>query len=323
MDIAGAIANWGLATGRTFGGSAHDFALSHLGDFIAGTWPGGSERSVILSLIPSSGGGVVEELLVETPNGGEAVTSPYDYGGSGDGNGATVIGGHVDSGVEFLGPGGEYATVNPDVGIIDYATASQRFQEAGAGAIVALLPVAIAIGRSVGLKVLRLATNWKVLLGAEAVDLATPGIDLPSPTDIPGGALALLKEVFVDIPVSVGSQFFGLGGGGGGAPVGMHGNPVKSWTTPGGYRHWLYADGWTAHERKNGTIKWYKPPKPIVYVPGGRESRKTINALARIYKKGRNQAKDTYGLVDKKAPTPRKPDVIIQESGRGGVQVSR
>ena len=317
-DIAVAISEWGQMTGRIVGGSYIDFGLSRLAAFMDGSFPGDPiERGRILNLIRPSGTPEGAEgpsgASADGTSGGDGVSSPYDYGQNGQTNESGAVA-DPSGDVHFLGAQGEYAG--------GYLTLDQVQESSALAALLPIILGAAAVARVAGATVLRFATNWRVLAGAEGIDLSTPGIDLPSPSDVPGAMLEIARTIFIDVP----GQFIGFGGGGGGGFPGgvlasMHGPAVKEWTTPGGYRHWLFQDGWTAHERKNGTIRWYKPKKPIVYVPGGPLSRRAAYRLAKLYKQTRDDAKKTFNLVDRKAAGAGKPQIDIVETGPGDVVV--
>lgn len=82
----------------------------------------------------------------------------------------------------------------------------------------------------------------------------------------------------------------------------QHGPVVKTWMAPkvNGRPFVMFADGWIAVQRLNGTWHFYKPKKPVVYVPGGPMSRKTAKRLAELYQQEKKRAKKTFGLVDSK-----------------------
>ena len=84
------------------------------------------------------------------------------------------------------------------------------------------------------------------------------------------------------------------------------------------YRLWSF---WLAARKSTGAWKFWKPKKPVVYVPGGNNSRAQMRKLARIYKMSRDQAKKDFGLVDKRTSS-RTPTVKVSESGPGSVRIT-
>jgi hypothetical protein len=194
------------------------------------------------------------------------------------------------------------------------------------GALGALGRIASGLGLG---GVFRWAKNnpFKAILGAEGIDLSTPGIDLPSPSDIPGviaelgkGGLDLVKDLVV-IPPRILSQFFGLGGDDGMSWATLqHGPVVNSWEA-NGVPFVQFADGWQAARKLTGVWSFWKPKKPVVYVPGGPMSRKVAQRMAKIYQRERKNAKKTFNLVEPK-PRSSTPTVRITESGPGNVRVS-
>lgn len=210
----------------------------------------------------------------------------------------------------------------------------------GAGTIAPATYRALALIGAVQ-PVAKLSRLWKGIIGAEAIDLLTPGFDLPSPSDLPGaiaeipGATWDLVKTMVDIGGRVGSQFFGPGGrdaskirvGVAGIWAGMewaeaqHGPVVSTWEA-NGVPFVQFMDGWQAAQKLTGAWKFWKPKKPVVYVPGGPMSRRTAIRMAGIYKRARNDAKKTFNLVDSK-PRGRTASVEVTESGPGSVTVKR
>jgi hypothetical protein len=80
-------------------------------------------------------------------------------------------------------------------------------------------------------------------------------------------------------------------------------------------------DGWQAAQKRNGTWKFWKPKKPVVYVPGGPMSKKNARRLASIYNAEKKRAKKEFNLVDSRqgqGARAAKPTVIV-ETGPGSV----
>ena len=81
-------------------------------------------------------------------------------------------------------------------------------------------------------------------------------------------------------------------------------------------------DGWQAAQKRNGTWKFWKPKKPVVYVPGGPMSKKNARRLASIYNAEKKRAKKEFNLVDSRqgqgTRNGQKPTVIV-ETGPGGI----
>jgi hypothetical protein len=112
--------------------------------------------------------------------------------------------------------------------------------------------------------------------------------------------------------------------GAGGDPVdfaiAQHGPVVKSWVA-NGTPFYLFMDGWQAAQKRNGTWKFWKPKKPIVYVPGGPMSKRNARRLASIYNMEKKRAKKEFNLVDSRqgqGARVSKPTVIV-ETGPGSV----
>jgi len=59
--------------------------------------------------------------------------------------------------------------------------------------------------------------------------------------------------------------------------------PVKTWPVAGGQTASLYADGWMSATRKNGTVKFWKPKRPVVLTDKS-DFRTVIRAQARTAK---------------------------------------
>jgi hypothetical protein len=132
----------------------------------------------------------------------------------------------------------------------------------------------------------------------EVVDLATPGIDLPSPSDIPQALMAALtgKGFFLtdaagqllgdlDDLLMTGSRANGSRPSMNGAVP--HGNPFQlgqTWDANRIVRVWEANDVWYAKQsngralvqRKDGTIKEFSYPKPIVLNRKGANSPKQL-----------------------------------------------
>jgi predicted RNA binding protein YcfA (HicA-like mRNA interferase family) len=173
---------------------------------------------------------------------------------------------------------------------------------------------------------------WKTSIGAEAIDLFTPEIDLPSPSDIPGALVSVsagtwraIREL-IDIPLDVLGNFgFSIPGLGGGGlvvetdPMSPYGPIVKRWTA-GVTPFVLTQFGWIGARKKSGVWSWYKPKKPLVVVPGHPPDARTARKLATIWKRERKQAKKIFDLVDRGGTTRRRaPQTINIEAGPGSI----
>lgn len=144
-----------------------------------------------------------------------------------------------------------------------------------------------------------------------------------------GPILADTFLVDIDIPFVPSIPLPGLGDNGaapmiGGDPVdfaiAQHGPVVKSWVA-NGTPFYLFMDGWQAAQKRNGTWKFWKPKKPIVYVPGGPMSKRNARRLASIYNMEKKRAKKEFNLVDSRqgqGARVSKPTVIV-ETGPGSV----
>jgi len=102
--------------------------------------------------------------------------------------------------------------------------------------------------------------------------------------------------------------------------IAQHGPVVKSWVA-NGTPFYLFMDGWQAAQKRNGTWKFWKPKKPIVYVPGGPMSKRNARRLASIYNMEKKRAKKEFNLVDSRqgqGARVSKPTVIV-ETGPGSV----
>jgi hypothetical protein len=138
-------------------------------------------------------------------------------------------------------------------------------------------------------------------------DTFTPDIDIPFVPSIPlpggNGAAAVIGAVgAIDFAVA------------------QHGPVVKSWVA-NGTPFYLFMDGWQAAQKRNGTWKFWKPKKPVVYVPGGPMSKKNARRLASIYNAEKKRAKKEFNLVDSRqgqGTRTAKPTVIV-ETGPGSV----
>jgi len=167
-----------------------------------------------------------------------------------------------ETGVDFTGLGWPTTTL-PNV--IAAANAS------GALAIGAVLPMIAAAFVAAGKPVIRWGISTRVgqfLLGSEVVDLVTPGVDLPSPSDIPPGAIAVAQRTGSTM-VDVLDWFMGPlvnFGGPSGPPNG--GVVMKQWVA-NGRPFFLMEDGWTWVQKLDGSWKKYRQPKPVVLMPNG------------------------------------------------------
>lgn len=173
----------------------------------------------------------------------------------------------------------------PERRVISVADAQRAMIGAGFAIGARLLPLVAALARAGGSRALSIATNWRLMLGAEAIDLVTPGIDLPSPSDAlqglgqQGPALSVLRTI-IEVPASILTGITGfpgnlLGGLGGVRPPEGSGIVVKSWTS-NGIPFFKMADGWTWVRKLDGSWKKFRQPKPIVLMPGGAGNLRTL-----------------------------------------------
>jgi len=161
---------------------------------------------------------------------------------------------------------------------------------------------------------------------SELVDLFTPGIDLPSPSDIPGALATIPANVWnqittiVDLPRDIFGQFFGFGGGDV-IPEDTegHGPIVKTWRAPepDGVPFVLTQQGWIGARRLNGTWSWYKPKKPMVITPGIPLDARQARKLALIYKREKRKAAKVFGLVERKPKSSAKTGMRVVRTGHG------
>jgi hypothetical protein len=150
----------------------------------------------------------------------------------------------------------------------------------GALAIGGLLPIIAALFLAVGKPIVRWGVSTRIgqfVVGTEVVDLLTPGLDLPSPSDLPLGGLEMAQRTgatmvdMLDWLLGPGINF----GGPSGPPVGVGGVVVHSWTA-NGIPFFQMSDGWTWVQKKNGQWKRFKQPKPVVLMPGGAGNLRTL-----------------------------------------------
>jgi len=151
-----------------------------------------------------------------------------------------------------------------------------------------------------------------VLLGTLITgDTFTPDIDIPF---IPSFPLPGLFGGNGTEPMP------GAGGDAVGFAIAQHGPVVRSWVA-NGTPFYLFMDGWQAAQKRNGTWKFWKPKKPVVYVPGGPMSKRNARRLASIYNMEKKRAKKEFNLVDSRqgqGARVSKPTVIV-ETGPGSV----
>ena len=167
-----------------------------------------------------------------------------------------------DSGVDFTG------LLGPPLSVLAF---QQRANEAGLFAIAGLVPLIAAAFRAVGVPAVRWGTSTRLgqlLVGSEVADILTPGIDLPSPSDVPPAALAVASRTgatmvdVLDVLLGPAINF----GGPGGPPNG--GVVMKQWVA-NGRPFFLMEDGWTWVQKLDGSWKKYRQPKPVVLMPNG------------------------------------------------------
>ena len=172
------------------------------------------------------------------------------------------------------------------------------------------------------------------LIALEGLDLLTPGIDIPSPSDVPQAIWALLRgtgstmgdtggEMLGDIDELIESVLGPLWPFGGSGSNGVYpgSSPftvgqviqtnaiVKTWEANG---IWFakQADGKLLVYKLDGTVKSWKPKKPLVVYPSGRVNLDTFTDIAKY-------AIKTAKTVDKvlRVLRPRTPRT---RSSRGG-----
>jgi hypothetical protein len=144
------------------------------------------------------------------------------------------------------------------------------------------------IVRVIGGKAGRLLGGW------ELFDIFTPG-DQPSPGDVPRA----LWDMFGAMEGGREGNFGRMGVEGVSWAYKEHGPVVREWVA-NGTPFVMFMDGWQAAQKKNGSWKFWKAKKPLVYVPGGPMSRKTARRLASLYQAERKRAKKDFNLVDAK-----------------------
>lgn len=226
---------------------------------------------------------------------------------------------------------GLYAGVDPDSGVgIDYSPA---FGLLGVG--VALSSVWYLIPDAQKRAVLTVLAGLGAVRGAPfAKSALLAGLRTAGPVGIAAAALVatlITTDTFtpdIDIPFVPSIPL--PGGNGAAAVIGavgaidfavaQHGPVVKSWVA-NGTPFYLFMDGWQAAQKRNGTWKFWKPKKPVVYVPGGPMSKKNARRLASIYNAEKKRAKKEFNLVDSRqgqGARAAKPTVIV-ETGPGSV----
>jgi len=184
-------------------------------------------------------------------------------------------------------------------------------------------PLILPLAKNSVVRKLAIAAGW-----GELIDIATPGVDLPSVSDIPG-ALATTSNAtwgvvnsIIDLPRDIFGQFFGFGGD---APRMVpedtegHGPIVKMWRAPepDGVPFVLTQQGWIGARRLNGTWTWYKPKKPMVITPGIPLDARQARKLALIYKREKRKAAKVFGLVERKPKSSAKTGMRVVRTGHG------
>jgi len=197
--------------------------------------------------------------------------------------------------------------------------------------------------------------NWKTLLWSVIGGLGLArGVQVAKPVLIAavrarGGAIAavlaaylatVLADTFIidaDIPFvpsipglgskipgdgALGEHHPGLMFGAGDVVTAQHGAVVKEWwanDTP----FVMFMDGWMAARKANGSWKFWKPKKPLVYVPGGPMSRRTARRMATLYTNEKRRAKKDFNLVDSRQGQGQRgrKTIVVHESGPGNVNL--
>jgi len=197
----------------------------------------------------------------------------------------------------------------------------------GLGALLPMIPDSwrkALLGAVAGLGIARGAVISKVALLAALRSVPVVGFALAAAV-----SLIVADSILVDVDIPFVPSFGGIDIpfiGGGGSPgdwaVAQHGPVVKEWSA-NGTPFVMFQDGFMAARRKTGVWHFWKPKKPIVYVPGSAMSARQAGKLATVYAREKKRAKKMYGLVDsrqgKSSPAPK--TVIVNESGPGSVRV--
>ena len=193
----------------------------------------------------------------------------------------------------------------------DEITGDPAFFGIGAGGVIAISSLLIMLPDSVKNKVMGfiagisgLALGGRILWRAMPlwlrlllIPLGLEGADILIDADLP--TISDLPEVFSGGDNS--SEIFPMGADVSVAnwATSQHGPVVKTWMA-NGTPFVMFMDGYEAARRKNGTWHFWKPKKPLVYVPGGPMSRKTARRLATIYESEKKKAKATFNLINAK-----------------------
>jgi len=219
----------------------------------------------------------------------------------------------------------------------------------GSGSGPALLGPSIGALLGLSSLITVMPVNWKTLLMSviAALGLAR-GAQIAKPVLIAavrarGGAIAALLAAYLatiladtflidaDIPFVPSIPGFGGDGlmitgpdftGGGDFATRQHGAVVKEWMandTP----FVMFMDGWMAARKANGSWKFWKPKKPLVYVPGGPMSRRTARRMATIFTNEKRRAKKDFNLVDSRQGQGQRgrKTIVVHESGPGSVNL--
>jgi hypothetical protein len=214
-----------------------------------------------------------------------------------------------DTGVDFTG------LLGPQLSPLAF---QQRANQLGMFAIAGLVPLAFAALRAAGVSTARWGTSTRLgqlLVGSEVADILTPGIDLPSPSDVPAGAIAVAGQAGARV-VDVLDWFLGPAinfGGPSGPPDGVGGVVIHSWVA-NGVPFFQMSDGWTWVQKKNGQWKRFRQPKPVVLMPGGAGNLRTLlratGVVSRQLKKVDKALGSKLGPRRRRAPAPKTVRVL-------------
>jgi hypothetical protein len=185
-------------------------------------------------------------------------------------------------------PGGQTHTLGTPL-----ANIIQRANAQGALAIGAALPMVAAWIKTVAPRIQSIpwirrgsafanspqGRQLSAIAGAgELIDIATPGVDLPTVSDIPGWAVDKIRRAGVTI-----ADLFDRNGSGGNGPPSLGEDSgfgpgvtvLNSWDANG---VWFYrlSNGWTWHWSVHKGWGKYKQVKPLVLMPNGASDLRTL-----------------------------------------------
>jgi len=163
------------------------------------------------------------------------------------------------------------------------------------------------------------AATWNLLPGWAKTTLVQAGIGIGTLITIDqftGGDTEERAGVTPMLPSPIGGEaHLDLPG----IHLGAH--VIGGWVA-NGVPFYKLSNGYIAVKKKNGTIKVYKPPKPIVLMPTGSGDLRTLLRADAVITK---QAKKIRQMLDRRAPRPsrtrssgaKSPEVVVIEGSKG------